>query len=488
MERLGQILLEGILNHLNNSHKYPWVGLDEKQHLVIVFNNADPHIKDFEQALSNLSSKNPDEIPKINISPDQEFTQFKIPLHAERLHNLLIKENAYYAQQHYQGSILSILYPNRPSMKLDAICISPIHPDMLRLHNAGQRVSETIAVQLGQHLETTKQSNTGSYRSACIQDIMHHHQGAQLINSIIQELIGLPSLDTEIQHYGMHPNCLIVPMSEEARFIYANHTTLAHDELEDFQSLEISYEHFISHLVEKLKLRLQELESTYQSLIQKNNPEHILDQLQNEKDIYLKYYHIYLNHPELKTVKQQLETLTPILSHVEVFLRFENDPMKLSSLVAELPDNISISPIWQDKLRDLYQKILDKQPLAIDELKTLHHTLKTEVHQLKDDMEGLEKKLMQPLVALAAANHSSSNFFEPNKKNTLNQHRLKRAIESPYDIPLIVEELDKLLDKHLSKFNAHRENQATLIENLKSHIERLNEIFKTPALSFRHQS
>lgn len=483
MDRIAKALLEGIQNNLANTHKYPWVGLDENKQLTIVFENTAPFIKEFELALQHLAKHEPNSRTLYSLNHFQEFTQFNLTFDAESLHNLLIKENAYYAQHHHQGSILSILYPNRPNLKIDAICITPIHPDTQKMNEEVPKIPEIIAVQLDAHLKNAQKTNEGYYHSRCIENIIKHHQGLEHIQSIVQELTGPSSLTGSIQRYGMHPDCQLISMTEEAKFIYANHTAIPNDELENCQSLEVTYEKFMSHFIDKLKSYLHGLEVKYENFISKSNPDFIIAQLKHEKKIYSEQFKIYQNHSELNHIKQELETLAHVLYHMNVF-----EHLRTPILVDELSSQSLMPPNWQEKLYVIYQKILTGKTNGQVEFASLKNELQNSIHQLKRKMQMLENELMRPLRDHMTPNHLRTNFFEHSQTPHFDQQRLKQALDAPYEIPQIINQLDKLIEQHRSKFEQAQTHQISLISELKTHIEEIERILTPPSLAFRHKS
>jgi hypothetical protein len=462
MEKFVKILLQGIQNRIEQNHQYPWLGLDDNHHLKMVFEpgTSVQLLKDLEQGLKNFSEKNAlDKDSLISKDDSQPYKRYTIHLDLNSLHQLLLKQSPSYKQH---GALLSILNPNHANAKPDVICFGPVEPKLKRFRYGKSNILDMMGMQLENFFP-------------------ENQYDPNLLLTFMQKHIGFSGSDP-INFHQLHPECQMVPLTEDTRFIYSEKTGLPFEELDQLLSLEIPLQSFVSSYLEFLNDHLEALEQEYTALTTQHDPSKQLQHLHSELHLYEQCIHQLQQHDELKANQKSAYEIEPVLNHIGLFLAWLEVPHpdrleRIMDMMGELPYLSNISEAQRERLMLLYTKIINGDSSAFHELKHLQTDLFHQKAALTQNIQKIQQHLLLPIIEHVQSPQTGLTLFtHPSHTEHYDQQRLKKAVESPCYIPRLIEQLHKEINVLSQKFKHKHQQHAYQIENLKTHIEKLEQL------------
>jgi hypothetical protein len=455
MEKFVKILLEGIQNSIVKNHRYPWLGLDDNHHLKMVFEpgTSVQRLKDLEQGLIKFSEKNGwDKDIVFSKDDSHPYKRYTIHLEPESLHQLLLKQSPSYKQQ---GFLLSILYPERPMAKADVLCLGPCDPELKRFLYGKSNILDLVVAQLDYYLSNSQYDHN-------------------LIFPFIQKHIGFSESEPFSIH-PLHPHCQMVPLTEDAKFIYAEKTGLAYDDLDQLVSLEIPLQSFISSYIPFLNEHLESLEKEYIEFVASKEPSEQLNHLHSELHSYEQCMHQLQQDEELKALQKSVHEIDPCVNHIGLFFACHKLlPERLQNVIDELPHLSNITADKQEQLMNLYQNIIDGDPNAYLALINLQADLFKQKTTLTEHIQKIQQHLLLPIIEHLQTAHTDRSLFA-NQSHAVHydQQRLKSAVASPAEIPRIIEHIHKEMNGLSQTFKENQQSYLSQIEKLKTQINKL---------------
>ncbi|NBX84350.1 MAG: hypothetical protein EBQ95_01925 [Gammaproteobacteria bacterium] len=460
MEKFVKILLEGIRNSIEKKHRYPWIGLDCNHQLKMVFEpgTAVQLFKDLEQGLIKFSGKNGwDKDSVFSKDETQPYKSYTLHVAPEELHNLLLEQSHSYREQ---DSLLSILDANRSMTKPDIICLGPFDPELKQFCYGKSNILDMLIIQLNHYFSNSPHD-------------------PNLILPFIQKHIGY-SESEPFNIHQFHPHCQIVPISEDARFIYAKNTGLTFDDLDKLVSLEIPLQSFIFSYLEFLTEHLESLEKEYLTFAAHHAPSERLNYLHSELHLYEQYIHQSQQNVELKGIQKTENEIEPCLNHIGLFFAcYKIMRERLHDVIAELPYLSNITKDKREELLGLYSKIMNGDGNALLALKNLQSNLFEQKTKLTTQIQNIQKHLLLPIVEHLHSAHTGRSLFPiPLHAENYDQQRIKIAVQSPTEIPRLIEEIQKEINGVSLAFKEKQQTQLTQIEIIKTQVEKLKGLLK----------